>query len=319
MYNLLVSFDENEWSGAPFVLEKSRCVNEYTDDEIADRFSELNSQQLRELCSLPSVFTYEKVCGKDPKFGFLSSVKPISNKAKLRIDYKLAPCNQFVTADDLQSLRDLLDIGKWELNRTHWAVKDVDLIAELGHRGIQLPAPPRIQPDNPLDIERHQFKVALSFPGEHRPYVQCVASELERLLGQNTCFYDKYYEAQLAKPDADLLLQQIYGTRSSLVVVFVCREYDDKEWCGIEWRKIRERRALGRTDDIMYVRIGDGEVSGMSRLDGYVDAKERRPIEVARMIEDRVKIATGRVKQLGRQHEGGRLGGELVKKLGRAT
>ena len=190
--------------------------------------------------------------------------------------------------DDLQSLSVRLDIADWELNRTHWAVKDVDLAIELGRKGITLPWQTKI--GQAIDIRQHRFAVALSFPGEHRSYVKRVAQELARELGPAACFYDRNYEAQLAQPGLDLLLQEIYGERSGLVVVFICREYDEKEWCGIEWQKIRERQVVGDARRIMYVRLGDGDVAGMTRLDGYVDARQRSPEEVAHLVIERVTV-----------------------------
>ncbi len=200
----------------------------------------------------------------------------------------------------------MLDIRGFELNQTHWAVKDVDLARELARKGVELPdwasaARRRV------DIERHRFEVALSFPGEHRSYVDRVAGELDQVLGADACFYDRYYEAQLARPNLDTLLHEIYGDRSGLVVVFVCAEYDVKLWCGIEWRKIRERSAAGEDREIMYVRLGDGEVAGMTSLDGYVDARVRPPEEVARMIVERVRLG-GPAAQSARQVDPGRPG-----------
>ena len=291
MYNLFVSSNENAWNGDPFVVTRSRCVSEgeYTDAEVADRFRELSSSQIRELCSLPCVFAYEQGCGKDPKFGVLHAVKHRTGR-QLQIEYRLIPCKPFATIEDLQSLGVLLDIGHWELNRTHWAVKDVDLAVELGRKGIVLPAWTQGTPGM-VDIRGHWFKVALSFPGEHRSYVQRVADELERKLGRDACFYDRNYEAQLAQPSLDVLLQEIYGGRSGLVVAFICQEYDEKEWCGIEWQKIRERRIAGDEREIMYVRLDEGNVSGMTSLDGYVDARERQPEEIAHLIVQRVQVA----------------------------
>ena len=114
-----------------------------------------------------------------------------------------------------------------------------------------------------------------------------VAVELEERLGSDACFYDKYYEALLARPNLDVLLQGIYGERSDLVVVFVSAEYDVKKWCGVEWQKIRERRAWGKEGDIMYVRVGRGDVKGMSRLDGYLDTQAKSPEQVAALIVQR--------------------------------
>ena len=291
MYNLLVSANEDAWNGEPFVIERSRCVAaaECTDHGIADRLADLDPERIRELRSLPCVFAYETPCGKDPKFGALREVKPRVGGV-LWIDYAIMPCEPFATADDLLSERTALDIGEWELHRTHWAVKDVNLAQELGRLGIVLPewATPRRKQ---ADLRRHRFQVALSFPGEHRDYVARVATELDRHLGSNECFYDEFYEAQLARPNLDVLLQGVYGDRSDLVVAFVCAEYDEKLWCGIEWRKIRERVATGDEIEVMYVRLGEGDVAGMTALDGYLDARTRAPEDVARSIVDRLAVA----------------------------
>ena len=145
-----------------------------------------------------------------------------------------------------------------------------------------------------VDVTRHRFDVALSFPGEHRSYVARVAASLEETLGPNACFYDRSYRAQLALPDADVLLHEIYGERSDLVVVFVCREYDEKKWCGIEWRKIRERVSEGGAGEIMYVRLDLGDVAGMTTLDGYVDAQEESPETVTSLILERLQVVKSR-------------------------
>ena len=293
MYNLLVSGNEKEWTGEPFVLERPRCVSaaEYTAPDIVDRFSDLNPEQIREIRSLPCVFAYEKTCSKDPKFGALLEVRRRGAKM-VEMIYRLIPCQPFVTADDLDAMREPLGVARMELYRTHWAVKDVDLAWELGRRGIELPdwVP---SPRMPLDITSHRFDLALSFPGEHRSYVEDVAEELVRQLGPDACFYDKNYEALLARPNLDLLLQDIYGERSALVVAFVCAEYDAKKWCGIEWQRIRERRAAGGEGDIMFVRIGEGDVEGMSALDGYLDARSRGPKEMAALIVQRAQARAG--------------------------
>ena len=141
-----------------------------------------------------------------------------------------------------------------------------------------------------VDVTRHRFDVALSFPGEYRAYVERVAVSLAEALGPNACFYDRNYRAQLAVPDADVLLQEIYGERSDLVVAFVCREYDEKKWCGVEWRKIRERLSEGGAREIMYVRLDVGDVAGMTTLDGFVDAQKETPETVASLILEKLQI-----------------------------
>ena len=45
-----------------------------------------------------------------------------------------------------------------------------------------------------------RFRVALSFPSEHRKLVEAVAGQLVEKLGEGTVFYDKYFEYVLAHP-----------------------------------------------------------------------------------------------------------------------
>ena len=56
-------------------------------------------------------------------------------------------------------------------------------------------------------IDDITFDVALSFAGEQRVYVAEVAGVLRSKLGPNKVFYDFDYQAQLARPNLDVLLQ----------------------------------------------------------------------------------------------------------------
>ncbi len=85
-----------------------------------------------------------------------------------------------------------------------------------------------------------RFKVAMSFPGERRPYVGEVVNALRPSLGTDAIFYDYDYQAQLARPNLDTLLQGIYRNQSELVVIFLCAEYANKQWCGLESRAVRD-------------------------------------------------------------------------------
>ena len=124
--------------------------------------------------------------------------------------------------------------------------KDVNLAKELQAKGIALPHWARTVA-KAVDISTHQFDVALSFPGEVRGYVEPVVSALERNIGPNSYFYDNNYVSQLARPSLDVLLQDIYQNRAKLVVVFLCSDYQDKEWCGIEFRAVKEIMMKQRT------------------------------------------------------------------------
>lgn len=286
MYHLLVSGDDENWQGEPWHLEISRCVREYTDPKITAAYGELTQAQVDDLRRYPCIFAYEAVHRRAPKFGLIRDVTVRQKQA--RIEYELHAVNPFLTAEQMEKLTFELDVGNWELNRTHWAVKDVDLAKELHRHGITLPTWAR--GGGGVDITKHQFDVAFSFPGEARGLVEEIARAIEGRLGPDRYFYDNNYQAQLARPSLDVLLQSIYRDRSKLIVVFIGGDYQRKEWCGIELRAIREIILQRGYDRIMFVRLDDGEVDGVFKTDGYVDARRHSPADIAHFIQQRVAL-----------------------------
>ncbi|MEQ3692985.1 MAG: hypothetical protein ABNH16_06090 [Thalassolituus sp.] len=139
-----------------------------------------------------------------------------------------------------------------------------------------------------IDIDIHKFDVALSFPGESRDYVLDVTKELHLELGKDSYFYDNNYTAHLARPDLDTLLQDIYQTRSKLVVVFLSEDYDNKEWCGLEFRAIKQFIKDRQHKRVMLVKLGDGQVKGIFDTDGYLDGTKEPPSQIAKHIIDRL-------------------------------
>jgi hypothetical protein len=133
-----------------------------------------------------------------------------------------------------------------------------------------------------------KFKVGLSFPGEHRNYVKQVADTLRPTLGPDTVFYDHDYQAQLARPNLDTLLQDTYRNNCELVVVFLCEQYGQKQWCGLEWRAVRDIIKSKKDERVMFVRFDDANVDGVFSIDGYIDARSVSPEGVAAMILKRI-------------------------------
>lgn len=139
-------------------------------------------------------------------------------------------------------------------------------------------------------LEGIKFKVALSFPGEKRKYVSKVADYLRIEFGNDQVFYDFDYQSQLAKPDLDTLLQNIYRKNSELIVVFLSREYSQKQWCGLEWRSIRDIIKNKENDKIMFIRFDNADIDGFLSIDGYIDANTFNENQVAELIKERVAL-----------------------------
>jgi hypothetical protein len=286
MFNLFVSGSTSAWAGSPFVLEKRRFLED-TDADVKKAFGDLSAGAVARLVRLPCIFAYEAICEKDPLFGVVRRV--VGRESDVRVEYEIVPVIPFLTQSRFMELGPELGMNHVEFHRRHWAVKEVDLGRVLENAGITLPPPDVWR--HPINVATHEFDVGLSFPGEVRPYVKAVADELEIVCGADRYFYDNNYKSQLARPDLDLLLQDIYRNRSRLVVVFLSEAYENKPWCsGVEFRAIRDIIKARDQQRIMFVRTDDGTVKGTFSLDGALDARHHSPTEIAKMIKQRVDV-----------------------------
>lgn len=140
----------------------------------------------------------------------------------------------------------------------------------------------------------HRFLVALSFPGEYREFVAAVARYLSEELGEQSILYDRFHEAEFARPNLDTHLQSLYHDESELVVVFLCADYERKEWPGLEWRAIRDLIKKKQADSIMLIRLDNADVSGIFSIDGYISVEGRAPMDIASLIMERLRILGAR-------------------------
>ena len=132
------------------------------------------------------------------------------------------------------------------------------------------------------------FKVALTFAGENRGYVEQVAIDLEMKLGKGNVFYDNFFQAELARLDLDIFLQDIYHNKSDFIVVFLSKGYRSKEWCGLEWRSIRDLIRKKQSDKIILVKLEDFSIDGIFSIDGYLDGIINNPIRISDLINKRI-------------------------------
>lgn len=142
-----------------------------------------------------------------------------------------------------------------------------------------------------------RFLVAFSLAGEQRDLVRSIADAVEGMLGRQTVFLDEWYEHYLAGADADLKLQDIYGSRCDLAVVCISKRYGGKPWTLAEHEAIRARLMLARASDdpraregILPIRVGDGEVPDIPFNTIIPDVRERAPRETAQLIVDRLRM-----------------------------
>lgn len=136
-----------------------------------------------------------------------------------------------------------------------------------------------------------RFQVALSFPGELRDMIEPVAQVLAQRLGRERVFYDHFYEAELARPNLDEYLQSIYHDNAEIIAVFLCSDYVNKEWCGLEWRAVRDLIKTRRDADIILFRTDSSSIPGIYTIDGYIDATGRSSDQIADLILSRCSLS----------------------------
>lgn len=283
-YNLLVSGDDGEWQGKDFRVDRFRVL-EYTQESIKKDFYDLNELQINEIKKLPCIFAYESACKKNPKFGY---IKDIFIGEEVEIEYEILGVKDFLTYEQLEKYASDFDIKNYELYRTHYAIKKVNLQRVLWRMEVFLPLS-TLHNNKSIDIIKHNFDVALTFSGKERNLINIIAHQLQEKLGINSVFYDKFYISQLARPELDILLQDIYLNRSNLIVAFLSENYKEKEWCNLEFKVIREIIKKRQLERIMYIKMDDVNIDGVFSTDGYIDARVHSTEKIVSCIEERIK------------------------------
>jgi hypothetical protein len=118
-----------------------------------------------------------------------------------------------------------------------------------------------------------RFSVALSFSGLDRKYVEKVLARLRESLDRSEVFYDRYYPHETIRPNLDSYLLDIYNKQSELVVVFLSAAYDKADWCGLEWRAVRDLIKTRADYAVMPIRLDDTPIEGLLSIDGYYQAR----------------------------------------------
>ena len=132
MYNLFVTAHDDAWEKNFYELDRSRFL-EYTSKTIASSFAKLTRTKIAKLKALPCVFAYEGT-KKGVRIGSLKSIK--ERGRNLLIEFEFYSQIDEIPFSLIEPIAPLLDIREWEMNRTHWAIKDEDLFVRLQEANI---------------------------------------------------------------------------------------------------------------------------------------------------------------------------------------
>ncbi len=134
MFNVMVSTGGNCWEEGSYVWHKSRIL-EHTDDPIKELLGSLDPEALEELARLPTLFMYEHGTEGSPKVGWIKRIQ--RRGPEFRVIFELDPTLPALTEEQIEALAWDLSLNAAEFTRTHWAVKEGDLLEILGGAGVQ--------------------------------------------------------------------------------------------------------------------------------------------------------------------------------------
>jgi len=164
MYNLLISFAG--WAPRRDSLSDDR-IFEYTDDNLSNLFRPRGIIDQSKISNIPALFATE-IGGNGDQFahvGYINKVEIRANKAY--IEYQFEPEIPPIPNELLQQISSELSIDGYELSRTHWAIKDVDLFRVLlRNRSIAKVTPKVFTLEEFSRVERDLVSVMMPFASE---------------------------------------------------------------------------------------------------------------------------------------------------------
>lgn len=133
MFNLLISANHESWNSSPYEFDRSRVAVEYTANEISERYKFFDKNAIQELKSFPTLFVIENET-VDSRIGYITNIRVRQNTVVIDFEFDSILPNLKVGA--IEELRIDIDLGRWELSRTHWAIKDEPIFEILVNKGL---------------------------------------------------------------------------------------------------------------------------------------------------------------------------------------
>ena len=135
-YNLFVGFDP--FSSDHFLMPKDRVLTEYITDELRSRFATLDDGEIAEIKRLPSIIVEEYSKGsaddKNAVFAFVTDIRKQQNGVMVYFQ-RFYPIPVTVLVENEYALG---TANGFESVRTHWTIKNINLLQVLQDAGIKM-------------------------------------------------------------------------------------------------------------------------------------------------------------------------------------
>ncbi|MFL6215486.1 MAG: TIR domain-containing protein [Blastocatellia bacterium] len=221
------------------------------------------------------------------------------NEAMRRAQLKNVPCQNYLFAvpiDDpgLKAMGQDTFLEKYA--KYVEVIPDPKKLSEaLAQKVIRLMFPQPLPPpsgDDEGQSGKKRFAIALSFTSEYREHVERITQELKKRLSDKDLVFlytEKKYEHEVGT-DLNEWLKNLYRYNSELIVVFLCREYEKKKWCQVEWDVVRELLDTRDSHSIMLATLDNARIRDLNEDIHRSDCEDRRPAEIAELIFNRLSF-----------------------------
>lgn len=158
MYNLLC-FGVN-WNEKVVRIPRSR-VFERTDERICERFKPLGKIDLEAIKELPCIFCNEGTDNESIYVGYIQHMNIVGDYYSVEVNFDTSIHG--LKNRRVHELRSRLCIEDYELNRSHWAIKNIDLYKFLFQNSSSLRHTPKVFKISPFESVEEGL-VALMMP-----------------------------------------------------------------------------------------------------------------------------------------------------------
>lgn len=132
-FNLIIGYDP--FPSDRVLVDSSRALTEYITDEVKAEFGGWTPENIEKIKKLPAIISCERDGTNEQQavFAFIKDIRRQENGIKVYFQ-KYYPIPFSFLSEHLSDLAMYL----FELTRTHWTIKNVDLMEVLQDAGIQL-------------------------------------------------------------------------------------------------------------------------------------------------------------------------------------
>lgn len=130
-FNLIIGYDPFEKDY--ILVDKSRALTEYITDEVKNEFRGWSDGAVEKIKKLPAIIAMERDGTEEQQalFAFIKNVRDQDNGVKVYFQRFFPIPFSFLT-DNLSDLA----MHLFELTRTHWTIKKVDLLEVMQDAGV---------------------------------------------------------------------------------------------------------------------------------------------------------------------------------------